>query len=67
MTQITENLSEAKTKISEFEHKYGRSFAQFEAEVLPTANDWDTHEDYNDWFFFSVIVERLSSADSIST
>lgn len=60
--QLAKDLDEAQAKVGEFERKFGRSLAQFEAEILPTAQDFDTHNDYNDWIYFSQIVERLSTA-----
>ena len=57
--QLVKDLAEAKAQISEFERKYGRSFEQFEADILPVAVDFDIHSDYNDWFYLSQVVERL--------
>ncbi len=60
-TQKNQARDEAAAQVKEFKRKYGRSLAQFEAEILPAATDFDTHSDYNDWFYYSQIVERLSS------
>ena len=57
--QLVKDLAEAKAQVSEFERKYGQSFEQFEAGTLLAAVDFDTHSDYNDWFYFSKVVERL--------
>jgi len=60
--QLAHELAEAEAKVHEFERKYNRSLTQFEADVLPDVADLDTHNDYNDWFYFNEIVARLSSA-----
>lgn len=52
-------LTEATMHLQHFEQRYGLSFERFEAELLPTIDSPQAHEDYNDWFFWqSVRVEQ---------
>jgi hypothetical protein len=57
--QLEVEVAESLAEISRLENKYGMTFAQFEAESLPSVDTHQAHEDYNDWFYWqSVLAEK---------
>lgn len=59
--EIETELKEAMAQIQRYETQYQCSLQQFEAELLPTLDSLEAHEDYNDWFFWqSVYDEKLA-------
>ncbi|CAN5671217.1 hypothetical protein BH10CHL1_BH10CHL1_50250 [soil metagenome] len=48
-------LAQATAHLQHFEERYGRSFDRFEAELLPTLDSLQAHEDYTDWFFWQSV------------
>ncbi len=56
--QLEKEISESKKNILHFQNYYGVSFAQFEAETLPELDTFQTHEDYNDWFFWQTVLTK---------
>jgi hypothetical protein len=53
--QLETEIAESEAHIQRFETRYGVSFARFEAELLPTLDTHQAHEDYNDWFFWEQV------------
>ncbi|MBI1879345.1 MAG: hypothetical protein HYR94_14200 [Chloroflexi bacterium] len=57
--QLKAEISESKKHIRRFETCYKAPFSRFEAEILPTLDSVQAHEDYNDWFYWeSVLAEK---------
>ena len=56
--QLEEEISESKTHILTFQNRYDVSFTQFETELLPELDTFQTHEDYNDWFFWQTVLTK---------
>jgi hypothetical protein len=56
---LKKEVTEGYQQIKRFEERYGVTFARFEAELLPTLDSFEAHDDYNDWFFWqNVLNER---------
>ena len=59
--QLEAEIAESEEHINHFKARYGVPFARFETEILPTLDTPQSHEDYNDWFFWqSVLTEKKS-------
>jgi hypothetical protein len=59
VSQLEAEIAESEEHIRQFETRYGVPFSRFEAEILPDLDNWQAHEDYNDWFFWqSVLAEK---------
>lgn len=56
LRQLETEIAEAEAQVSRFESRYGISFGQFEAELLPKLDSFEAHEDYNDWFFWQTVL-----------
>lgn len=56
--QLEEEIDESKQYILKFQNRYGVSFAQFESVLLPALDTFETHEDYNDWFFWQTVLTK---------
>jgi hypothetical protein len=56
--QLVAEIEESKQQIQAYEKKYGASLTQFELEQLPDLDDMQVHEDYNDWLFWTEILQR---------
>ena len=64
--EIQRELDSALAQIQRFEQRYGVSFERFEAELLPTLDSPQGHEDYNDWFYWhSVAAEQMSLLEAL--
>ncbi len=59
--QLEAEIAESEEYIQRFESRYGLSLARFEAELLPTLNTHQAHEDYNDWFFWEQVRTEKQS------
>lgn len=55
---IQKEIEDANEYVQRFETRYGASFDQFESEYLAGDDSPQVHEDYNDWFFWSQVLER---------
>ena len=53
---------EATTHIRRFERKYGVTFGEFERRKLKTLDTTKAHQDYDDWFFWTRVLERANRA-----
>jgi len=51
-------MREARTRIRQFETRYGTSFTEFEKHVLPNLSSAEAHEDYDEWFFWESVLSR---------
>jgi hypothetical protein len=56
--QMKADLAEAKKQVRRFETRYGLSLARFESEILAQQDSVQTHEDYNDWFYWQAVVDE---------
>lgn len=56
--QLEKEISEGKEHIKGFQNRYGVSFIEFETDLLPTLDTFQTHEDYNDWFFWQTVLTK---------
>lgn len=55
--QIKADIAESEKQVSSFEEKYGVSLEQFEKR-LGDSDSVQAHEDYNDWFFWSEVLNK---------
>jgi septation ring formation regulator EzrA len=55
--QIKAEITESEKQVSSFEEKYGISLEQFEKR-LGNSESFQAHEDYNDWFFWSEVLNK---------
>lgn len=56
--EAEKEIDEANEHLQRFQNRYGMSFDQFESEYLAGNDSIQAHEDYNDWFFWSQVLER---------
>ncbi len=56
VSKLQAEIVQCEERIRHFETQYGVSFDQFEAEVLPTLDSLQAHEDYNDWFYWEQVL-----------
>jgi len=59
--ELTRAQREASAKVRRLERKYGMTFNAFEKK-FGAMNTAQAHEDYNDWFFWVNVLERVQSA-----
>lgn len=59
--ELTQAEREALSNVRRMEKKYGVAFKAFEKK-LGTMNTVQAHEDYNDWFFWMNVLERVQNA-----
>jgi len=60
--ELAQEHREALTHIRRYERKYGMALPEFERRKLRTLDTADAHEDYNDWFFWTSVLERARHA-----
>ena len=60
--ELEKERREAVGHIRRFERKYNVSLPVFERKTLRTLNTVQVHEDYNDWFFWTHVLERADRA-----
>jgi len=60
--ELAKERREALTHLRHFERKYGVSFTEFERKKLRALKTVQAHEDYNDWFFWTSVLERADRA-----
>lgn len=60
--ELEKERREALTHIHRYERRYGVTFSEFERKKLPKLNTLQAHEDYNDWFFWTGVLERVERA-----
>jgi hypothetical protein len=60
--ELAKERHEALTQIHRYERKYGASLLEFERKKLRALKTVDAHEDYNDWFFWTTVLERANRA-----
>ena len=56
--QLRAEIAETQKEVRRFEARYGMSLARFEAEKLASADSFQTHEDYNDWFYWQGVLDE---------
>mgnify|MGYP001442220405 CR=1 FL=1 len=56
--ELNKERREALSQSRRLERKYGVSFAGFERKKLGVLDTVQAHEDYNDWFFWTCVLER---------
>ncbi|TAH53053.1 MAG: hypothetical protein EYC68_05180 [Chloroflexota bacterium] len=59
--ELTQAQREASANVRRLEKKYGMTFNAFEKK-LGAMNTAQAHEDYNDWFFWLNVLERVQNA-----
>lgn len=65
--QLRREVTEAEEQIRQFEQRYGVALSRFETEILPKADTFQEHDDYNDWVFWhSVLVDKQSLLTKLS-
>jgi hypothetical protein len=57
------NLHIVKEKIALFEKKYGKTFSEFEKEVLSSKEDFEKWDDYLEWKAYVKTLEDLEAHD----
>jgi hypothetical protein len=62
--ELERERREALSHIRRYERKYGVPFAEFERKKLRKLDTLQAHEDYNDWFFWTGVLERAAQASS---
>ena len=60
--ELEKEQREALTHIRRYERKYGVPFAKFERVRLRKLDTVQAHEDYNDWFFWTSVLQRAEKA-----
>lgn len=60
--ELEKERREALTHIRRYERKYRAPFAEFERKKLRALDTVQAHEDYNDWFFWTRVLERAEKA-----
>ena len=60
--ELGKERREALGHIHRFERKYGVSFNEFEHKKLRVLDTVQAHEDHNDWFFWTRVLERADRA-----
>ena len=63
--ELAKERREALTHIHRYERKYGASLPEFERKKLRTLKTVQAHEDYNDWFFWTSVLERANRATKV--
>jgi len=56
--ELEQDCKDARAHIRRLEKKYRATFSQFERKKLRRLNTVQAHEDYNDWFFWTKLLER---------
>lgn len=56
--ELATERREALAHIRRYERKYQLSLTEFEGKKLATLDTVQAHEDYNDWFFWTRVLER---------
>lgn len=56
--QLSKEIADCRAHLQDFEGQYEVSFDRFEAELLPTLDTLQAHEDYNDWFFWQKLLDE---------
>jgi hypothetical protein len=62
--ELAKERREAIGHIHRFERKYDVSLSVFERKTLRTLDTIQAHEDYNDWFFWTRVLERADQSTS---
>jgi len=60
--ELEKERREALGHIRRFERKYNVSLSVFERKTLRTLDTIQAHEDFNDWFFWTRVIERAEQA-----
>lgn len=60
--ELEKERHEALTHIRRYERKYGLPLTPFERKKLRSLDSVQAHEDYNDWFFWTRVLERADKA-----
>jgi hypothetical protein len=63
--ELAAEQREASANIRRYERKYGMSLAEFEHEKLPGLDSVQAHEDYNDWFFWTRVLDRAGKTADV--
>jgi len=62
--ELKNRLEESQVKINEFRKKYGIDFNEFEKNITKgELSGASHHEDYNEWFFWENVSERVIIID----
>lgn len=56
--EVAAEIAEATAQVQRFEERYGMSFERFEEQLLPALDSLQTHQDYNDWFFWQCVLRE---------
>ena len=60
--ELEKERRQALAHIRRYERKYGARFSQFERKGMSKLDSAQAHEDYNDWFFWTSVLERAEKA-----
>jgi len=60
--ELEKERREALTHVRRFERRYGMSFDKFERKKLLKLDTLQAHEDYDDWFFWTSVLQRAEKA-----
>lgn len=63
--ELEKERRQALTHIRRYERKYGARFAQFERKGMSKLDTVQAHEDYNDWYFWTSVLERAEKASKV--
>ena len=63
--ELEKERREALTRVHRYERKYGVPLAKFERGPLRKLDTAQAHEDYNDWFFWTGVLERAEQAAGV--
>jgi hypothetical protein len=63
--RLKQDIAISRAKIQWFETHYGMTLAQFETDLLPQAHDWQTHDNYNDWFYWQTLWQQKTQMLSL--
>ena len=62
--ELAAERREALTHIRRYERKHQLSLAEFERKKLGALDTAQAHEEYNDWFFWTRVLDRAEKASN---
>ena len=62
--ELATERREALARVRRYERKYHLSLAEFERKQLGALDTARAHEEYNDWFFWTRVLDRAEKASN---
>ena len=67
LLDLQKRLSQAQENVRRFEAKYGTSLDILESEGLPEDADYEIHEDYIEWHYWTRVREKTQNTLNVLT